>query len=135
MIITSFISHKGLGIWLTTSILQFLVIGLPVFVYCFILIVYVALQMKLYVEASCAACILGLFYLLALIVWLTVLGCYHQMKVSLVSFSKYVIRRWQFFGYICAPPLCNWVKFVLFRSTIQELYLTYLRLFLDEKSF
>jgi hypothetical protein len=70
----------GLGLWLTGSIIQMVVIGLPVFVYCFILIIYVALQMKMYVEASCAASILGLFYLMALIVWLTVLGCYHQMK-------------------------------------------------------
>lgn len=70
----------GLGLWLTASIIQFCVIGLPIFVYCFIIIVYIALQMKLYVEASCAASVLGLFYLLALIVWLTVLGCYHQMK-------------------------------------------------------
>ena len=103
--IISFISHKGLGIWLTTSILQFLVIGLPVFVYCFILIVYVALQMKLYVEASCAACILGLFYLLALIVWLTVLGCYHQMKVkqALIFFSKYDVDN--FLGIFDPAPL------------------------------
>lgn len=70
----------GLGIWLTGSIIQMVVIGLPVFVYSFILVLYVALQMKLYVEAACAASIIGLFYLLALIVWLTVLGCYHQMK-------------------------------------------------------
>ena len=78
----------GLGLWLTASIIQFCVIGLPVFVYCFILIVYVALQMKLYVEASCAASVLGLFYLLALIVWLTVLGCYHQMKQA-IAFNYY----------------------------------------------
>jgi len=79
----------GLGLWLTASIIQFCVIGLPVFVYCFILIVYVALQMKLYVEASCAASVLGLFYLLALIVWLTVLGCYHQMKQEQESGMAY----------------------------------------------
>lgn len=70
----------GLGLWLTASILQMVVIGMPIFVYSFIIILYVAVQMKLYVEAACAACILGLFYLLALIMWLTVLGCYHQMK-------------------------------------------------------
>ena len=71
--------------------IQMVVIDLPVFVYCFILIIYVALQMKMYVEASCAASILGLFYLMALIVWLTVLGCYHQMKVSnfYVTIKKY----------------------------------------------
>ena len=53
---------------------------MPIFVYTFIIILYVAVQMKLYVEAACAASILGLFYLLALIMWLTVLGSYHQMK-------------------------------------------------------
>jgi len=70
----------GIGLWLTSSILQMVVIGMPVFVYSFIIILYVALQMKMLVEAACAASILGLFYLLALIMWLTVLGCYHQMK-------------------------------------------------------
>jgi len=70
----------GIGLWLTASILQMVVIGMPVFVYSFIVILYVALQMKMLVEAACAASILGLFYLLALIMWLTVLGCYHQMK-------------------------------------------------------
>lgn len=70
----------GIGLWLTASILQMVVIGMPIFVYTFILILYVAVQMKLYVEAACAASILCLFYLLALIMWLTVLGCYHQMK-------------------------------------------------------
>jgi len=70
----------GLGLWLTASILQMVVIGMPIFVYTFIIILYVAVQMKLYVEAACAASILALFYLLALIMWLTVLGSYHQMK-------------------------------------------------------
>jgi len=70
----------GLGLWLTASILQMVIIGMPIFVYSFILVLYVASQMRLYVEAACAASILGLFYLLALIMWLTVLGCYHQMK-------------------------------------------------------
>lgn len=70
----------GLGIWLTGSIIQLVVIGLPLFVYSFLLILYVAVQMNLYVEAACAASIVGLLYLLALIMWLTVLGCYHQMK-------------------------------------------------------
>lgn len=70
----------GIGLWLTASILQMVIIGMPIFVYTFILILYVAVQMKLYVEAACAASILCLFYLLALIMWLTVLGCYHQMK-------------------------------------------------------
>lgn len=70
----------GIGLWLTASILQMVLIGMPIFVYTFILILYVAVQMKLFVEAACAASVLGLFYLLALIMWLTVLGCYHQMK-------------------------------------------------------
>merc|ERR1712223_1935719 len=70
----------GLGLWLTASILQMVLVGMPIFVYTFIIVLYVAVQMKLYVEAACAASILGLLYLLALIMWLTVLGSYHQMK-------------------------------------------------------
>ena len=53
----------GLGLWLTASILQLVVIGMPIFVYTFIIILYVAVQMKLYVEAACAASILGTAFL------------------------------------------------------------------------
>ena len=70
----------GLGLWLTFSIMQMVIIGMPIFVYSFILVLYIAAQMKLFVEAACMASVIGLFYLLALIMWLTVLGCYHQMK-------------------------------------------------------
>ncbi len=49
----------GLGLWLSASILQLVVIGIPVLVFASILILYLAAQLHLYVEAACAASILG----------------------------------------------------------------------------
>lgn len=79
----------GLALWLSAAVVQLVAVGLPLLVFAAILILYVAAQLHLYIEAACAATAVAILYLMALIVWLTVLGCYNQMKQGDVAYRRY----------------------------------------------